>query len=91
MNYCLKGGRLIDPAGRDCTMDILVVDGKINRWAVFGGGGGAAVKCRRFPICCHARLNRLMFTSANRERRKGDDRLRTGGSKGGSPCGHAQH
>ena len=32
MNYCLKGGRLIDPAaGRDCTVDILVVDGKINR------------------------------------------------------------
>lgn len=32
MNYCLKNGRLIDPAaGRDCSVDILVIDGKISR------------------------------------------------------------
>ncbi|NLY88115.1 MAG: dihydroorotase [Firmicutes bacterium] len=32
MNYCLKNGRLIDPAaGRDRSLDILVIDGKISR------------------------------------------------------------
>ena len=32
MNYCLKNGRLIDPAaGRDCSVDLLVADGKISR------------------------------------------------------------